>query len=135
MIDNPGLPGACSCGLVTYRADADLRRIVNCHCNMCRKMNGSAFSSYAVIPRKLLVLFGEDHVSEYQVTERAKKHFCRQCGTPLFNSNERFPGACMVYLGSLEDGARHLPSLNVYCESMLGWAENIGSMTRLEQGA
>ena len=134
-MEKSGLTGACSCGSVKYRADADLRRIVNCHCNMCRQMNGSAFSSYAVIPRKFLVLSGDDNVAEYQVTEAARKHFCRKCGTPLFNTNEKYPGACMVYLGTLAGNERHLPSLNVFCESMLGWVENIGSIAKIEQGA
>jgi hypothetical protein len=131
----PSLSGACSCGSVKFQAAADLRRLVNCHCNMCRKMNGSAFSSYAVIPHKGLALSGEENVAEYQVTEGAKKHFCKKCGTPLFNTNVKYPGVCMLYLGSLEGSAIHAPSVNVFCESMLGWVEHIGSMTRIEQGA
>jgi hypothetical protein len=134
VMEKSGLTGACSCGSVKYRADADLRRIVNCHCNMCRQMNGSAFSSYAVIPRKFLVLSGDDNVAEYQVTEAARKHFCRKCGTPLFNTNEKYPGACMIYLGSLEGSANHWPSLNVFCESMLGWVEDIASVTKIGRG-
>ena len=98
-------------------------------------MNGSAFSSYAVIPHKALALSGEENVSEYRVTEGARKHFCKKCGTPLFNVNVKYPGVCMLYLGVLEENAGHSPSVNVFCESMLGWVENIGSMTRIEQGA
>jgi hypothetical protein len=134
MSEPSGLSGACSCGSVGFRANADLRRVLNCHCNMCRKMNGSAFSSYAIIPRKLLVLSGEEHVAEYQVTEAARKYFCRRCGTPLFNTNTRYPGACMIYWGALEGGASPTPSMNIYCESMLPWAAQIGSLRRLEQG-
>jgi hypothetical protein len=127
--------GACSCGAVRYHANADLRRVLNCHCNLCRRMNGSAFSSYAVIPRKLLVLSGDEHLAAYQVTEAARKHFCRTCGTPLFNTNAKYPGACMIYLGSLAGGANPPPSINIFCESMLGWIENVGHLTRREQEA
>lgn len=127
------LSGACSCGSVKYHVAADLRRLVNCHCNMCRKMNGSAFSSYAVIPHKALALSGEENMVQYHVTESARKHFCKKCGTPLFNVNVKYPAVCMLYLGSL-GSADHAPSVNVFCESMLGWVENIGSMTRIEQG-
>jgi hypothetical protein len=135
VTEKPSLNGACSCASVKYHADADFRRVVNCHCKLCRKMNGSAFSSYAVIPRKFLMLSGDENLAEYQVTEAARKHFCRNCGTPLFNSNEKYPGACMIYLGSLEESANHSPSLSVFCESMLGWVEDIGSITRIEKGA
>jgi hypothetical protein len=135
VTEQVGLSGACSCGAVKYRSDADLRRVVNCHCNMCRKMNGGAFSSYAVIPRKLLVLSGSDNLAEYQVTAAARKYFCKKCGTPIFNTNEKYPGACMIYLGSLEGGANHEPSINVFSESMLGWVESIGSIARTDQRA
>jgi hypothetical protein len=60
-----GLVGSCSCGAVRLTAEADARRIVNCHCNMCRRMNGSAFSSYVVIPRKTLSILGEKHIATY----------------------------------------------------------------------
>jgi hypothetical protein len=46
VTEKPSLNGACSCASVKYHADADFRRVVNCHCKLCRKMNGSAFSSY-----------------------------------------------------------------------------------------
>ena len=131
----PSLSGSCSCGTVKFEAAADLRRLVNCHCNMCRKMNGSAFSSYAVIPHKVLALSGEENVAEYQVTKGATKHFCKKCGTPLFNTNVKYPGVRMLYLGSLEGSAIDAPSVNVFCESMLGWVEDIGSIEKIEQGA
>jgi hypothetical protein len=135
MPDTSGVSGACTCGSIKYHANADLRRIVNCHCNMCRKMNGSAFSSYAVIPRKLLVVSGDENLAAYQVTNSARKHFCRECGTPIFNTNEKYPGACMIYLGTLDGSGSHLPSLNIFSESMLGWVDSIGSMARVAQRA
>jgi hypothetical protein len=132
MAGKSDLTGAGTCGLIKYHAEADLRRIVNCHCNMCEKMNGSAFSSYAVIPRKLPVISGEDSLGQFQVTESARKHFCRTCGTPLFNTNVKYPGACMIFLGTPEGRASHLPSLNVFSESMLRRVKNMGSITCVE---
>ncbi len=41
--------GSCNCGNVQFKVDGDVKRIVNCHCNLCRKMNGSAFSTYVVV--------------------------------------------------------------------------------------
>jgi hypothetical protein len=93
-------------------------------------MNGSAFSSYAVIPRKFLVVSGDENLAGYQVTVPARKHFCSKCGTPIFNTNEKYPGACMIYLGTLDGSGSHLPSLNIFSESMLGWVDTIGSMAR-----
>jgi hypothetical protein len=41
----------------------------------------------------------------------------------------------MIYLGALEPLPAGVPSLNVYCESMLNWVERVGSIEKLQTGA
>ena len=127
------LSGSCSCGAVTYQASSPVRRIVNCHCNMCRRMNGSMFSSYAVIKFENLKVQGGEHLGRYHPTERAIKHFCRNCGSPVFNLNAKYPGACMLYLGSLREGIPAGEAIHVYFEDKLDWMEQIGSMEKFAQ--
>lgn len=98
-------------------------------------MNGSAFSSYVVIPHKALAVHGDEHVAAYEVGPGARKHYCSKCGTPLFNVVSRYAGACMIYLGAIEPPLVGVPSLNVYCESMLSWVEHVGSIQKLPTGA
>ncbi len=98
-------------------------------------MNGSAFSSYAVIPLKNFELVGEANLGVYAVTERATKHYCSKCGTPLFNLNTKYPEACMLYLGAIEGSEKYAPSVNVYCESMLSWLESVTSLEGFQAGA
>jgi hypothetical protein len=98
-------------------------------------MNGSAFSSYVVIPHETLSVIGDEHVGTYEVGEGARKHYCSRCGTPLFNLVSRYAGACMIYLGALEPLPASVPSVNVYCESMLSWVERVGSIQKLPTGA
>ena len=87
-----------------------------------------------MIPRKALTLSGEENLARYDATKNACKHYCKKCGTPLFNFNSRYPGACMLYLGSIEQCDTHIPSVNIYCENMLGWVEQIASIEKLEKG-
>ena len=98
-------------------------------------MNGSAFSSYVVVPHEGLTLLGDENVATYEVGPGARKHYCSRCGTPLFNLVSRYAGACMIYLGVLESPTAGVPSLNVYCESMLSWVERVGSIQKLPSGA
>jgi hypothetical protein len=130
-----GLVGVCSCGSVRLAAEADARRIVNCHCNTCRRMNGSAFSSYVVVPHKMLSVSGDEHIAAYEVVPGARKHYCSRCGTPLFNVVSRYAGACMIYLGAIDPLPDGVPALNVYCESMLSWVERVGSIQKFPTGA
>ena len=44
------LTGSCLCGGVRYEIDGELGAVTNCHCSLCRKMSGSAFSSGSTIP-------------------------------------------------------------------------------------
>ena len=97
-------------------------------------MNGSAFSSYAVIPYSALEIFGRSDLGAYSVTPSATKHYCNRCGTPLFNLNSKHAGACMLYLGALERSEEHSPALNVYCESMLSWLEGVTSLEGFPAG-
>ena len=98
-------------------------------------MNGSAFSSYAVIPYNALVVFGTSNLAAHCVTPRATKHYCNRCGTPLFNLNSKYAGACMLYLGSIERSEEYSPAINVYCESMLPWLEHVTSIEAFQAGA
>jgi hypothetical protein len=101
-------------------------------------MNGSAFSTYVVIPYKALELFGAEQLGEYTATKRAIRHYCIQCGTPIFNLNSRYEGACMLYLGTVENNRALAPPINVYCEDRLPWLEGIeplsGSLKGVEHG-
>jgi len=110
-----------------YRLTDEIKNIVNCHCNLCRSINGSAFSTYVVVSLDALdIVNGRDKLSEYQVTEGAVKHYCSACGTPVFNSNPiRYPGLAMVYLGTLAEPASLKPAVNIYSENKLPWIDSI----------
>jgi len=41
----------------------------------------------------------------------------------------------MLYLGAIEPQLAGIPSLNVYCESMLNWVERVASIPKLPLGA
>lgn len=134
MVENTGVEhsGACHCGEIRYKVTMPIKRVSNCHCFMCREVNGGAFSSYAIVRDTHFEVQGAPAV--YQVTENVHKHFCGCCGTPLFNRNTLYPGARMVYLGSLHGHQQLLPSFNIYCESMLPWVMRLGDVPRYERG-
>jgi hypothetical protein len=97
-------------------------------------MNGSAFSSYAVIPYSALEVSGASDLGAYSVTPRATKHYCSRCGTPLFNLNSKYAGACMLYLGAIQRSEEYSPAMNVHCESMLSWLASVTSLEAFQAG-
>lgn len=127
------LAGSCNCGAITYQVVGEARSIVNCHCNMCRKMNGSPFSTYVVVSDDdFKLLSGSPRT--HKVSEHATKSFCGECGTPIFNSNPKYSGLKILHLGSLDDSLSLEPKVNIYCESQLGWLDRLPEITSVEQG-
>jgi hypothetical protein len=126
--------GSCVCSEIAYRINSDIKNIVNCHCSFCRSHSGAAFSSYATLPYvSLEITRGEESMSTYEV-EGGKKYFCSQCGTPIFNLNEKYPGACMIYLGTLDDTSDITPKMNIWYENRLAWVDEIPNINSMSKG-
>ncbi|MCL9781780.1 GFA family protein [Vibrio sp. S4M6] len=91
-------------------------------------MNGSAFSTYAVIHQpNFELLTGVLH--SFAVSEFARKHFCRQCGTPIFNSNPtKYPDFTILHYGCLDNHQDFKPSVNIYTRSKLDWVNVLDSL-------
>jgi len=125
--------GGCLCGEIRYKLNSEIRSVVNCHCNFCRAHSGGAFATYAVLAHSDLELTeGESKLSAFKAKE-GRKHFCSTCGTPVFNINARYPGLCMVYLGTLDENRELSPAINIWCESMLEWVGSIKSIPSFPQ--
>ncbi len=128
------LSGTCACGVVEYTIEKKARLLVNCHCGSCRKRNGSAFSTYAIIPKKFFTISrGDEHVKSYEAIDEGMKHFCHHCGTPIFNDNYKYPDHYMLYLGMLENQAKLRPKYNLYCDSQLPWVNKISDLANFPQ--
>jgi hypothetical protein len=129
------LTGSCLCGSVKYTTTADFEMSGNCHCKTCKRMMGGAFLAVAVIDEKSFDLVqGADAIVRYEVTERLQKNFCGTCGTPIFNQHTLIPGKALVYVGSLDDPSRVVPTFNIHCENMLPWVPSIASLKSFDQG-
>ncbi|MBI3283901.1 MAG: GFA family protein [Burkholderiales bacterium] len=128
--------GKCQCGAISYIVTGQLTRLVNCHCQRCRSMNGGAFSSYVVIAGdQLTITSGAEQMRQYAVSEHINKHFCPTCGTPVFNSNPvTYPGLNMLYLGTLEQAAKLPPTVNIFCDSKLAWVDALAALPSFAGG-
>ena len=129
-----GIAGSCICGSVQYRVSGEPKAVVNCHCNFCRSHSGAVFSCYLVVLEEALeVMADADFISSHEIRDGARKHFCRQCGTPLYNRNAKYPGLNMIYLGTAQSAAGYVPTANIYCESQLAWIPQVGEFRNFPQ--
>ena len=115
------LSGSCLCGSVRYTIAAAVRFAEHCHCSMCRKAHGAAFSTNAAVPTESLVIQGREHLTGYASSPRRLKQFCSTCGSQLFIRRLNAPELTVVTLGTLDDDPGVRPSRHVFVGSKAAW--------------
>ncbi len=79
--------GGCQCGRIRFRA-ASLRDNPHvCHCRMCQKATGNFFAALVGVPLTDFE-WTRGAPAEFHSSEKARRGFCRDCGTPLYYRHE-----------------------------------------------
>ena len=98
------IEGGCRCGACRYTLDlAALPPVYACHCHICQRATGSAFSVQALVGEDQLTVSGP--VINFQITTEDRTSTQRYCGTcyaRLYNTNTRRPGVAVVRAGTLD---------------------------------
>lgn len=116
--------GGCLCGGVRYRITQAIGFAEHCHCTMCRKAHGAAFSSNAVVDAAHFELTqGAALVSEYESSAGRRKCFCSRCGSQLFIRRLNRPEVVVVTLGSMDDAPDAKPLRHVFVGSKAPWLD------------
>ena len=128
------ITGSCHCGSIQFELKNDPKLVVNCHCDACKKRNGSAFSTYVAVSENDLILTkGEHTLKQYEVENEGIKYFCSECGSPIYNKNYRFPGLYMIFYGVLSNAVNFNPVFNVFCESKHNWVDAINDIKSFQR--
>ena len=94
--------GQCSCGVVGFKLTTNELRAYQCHCSICRKASGSAFSTTLLAPEAGFVwLRGVEQLTAYKKASGYQVNFCSRCGSPVPNRFRDQAFYC-VPLGSLD---------------------------------
>lgn len=99
--------GGCLCGRIRYATLAKPKRVTICHCKFCQKATGSAYMVEPIFEDADFV----QHKGSPRIYDQISAgsghvvhmHFCADCGTKLWLSFERFPGAVGIYAGTFDD--------------------------------
>lgn len=74
----------CLCGSNRMRVSEIEPRIAHCHCHMCQKFHGAAFSTFVEVKLENLDWPNEYcTLSEYLAENQSKRSFCTLCGSSL----------------------------------------------------
>lgn len=106
--------GSCLCGAVAYQVEGEPLRAGLCHCADCRKSSGSAFTFFAVWPRRAFSHSGE-------IATFAGRSFCPTCGGRLFCLRD---DEAELRLGSLDDPPSDItPTYEVWIKRREPWLD------------
>ena len=117
--------GGCLCGAVRYRIETGIGPAGYCHCADCRKLTGGPFGISApvatdgfFIDTGKLGKFTKCGDSGRELT----RHFCSDCGSPIFTSAPAHPQTVYIKGGTLDDPSLIAPALEAWCSSKVEWA-------------
>ncbi len=114
--------GGCLCGAIRYQIDGDLAPIQVCHCEDCRKAQGSAFAANVpVASEQFRLTAGDGRLRAYESSPGKERLFCSACGSPLFSRLAGLPGVVRIRAGTLDGGAPVELGFHFFTASKAAW--------------
>jgi hypothetical protein len=115
--------GGCRCGAVRYEiASETLPPAYACHCHICQRWSGSAFSLQVVVPEAALQVEGPVTVYEKVTDDRTSvQRICTTCHSRIYNTNTRRPGVAVVRAGTLDRSEELACRAHIFTNYKQGW--------------
>ena len=129
--------GRCLCGNVRYEYDGEVGPASYCHCEDCRRCTGSAF---VISVRFERAGFRVESGTVKGYTKRGEsgneltRHFCADCGSPLFTSAPKHPDHVYVKAGTLDDPSLVSPTHQSWVASSVAWSRIDPALTAFTRG-
>ena len=118
------LRGSCLCRAVRYEVTGPVHDVHHCHCSMCRKAHGAAFSTFARLTSAAFrVTAGGGRVRAYRSSSRIERTFCDICGARLTVRFDGMPDTVWVSLATFDDDPGVRPGVHTFVGSKAPWTE------------
>lgn len=117
------LSGGCACGNFRYEFNGELAMAVHCHCRDCQRSSGTGSAAVFAANRSDYKSTGTTNSYKFsgdsgKIVER---HFCPNCGSPLFSYAEVLPELIFARIASLDEPSHIKPTMHIYCDSSQVW--------------
>ena len=117
--------GGCLCGAIRYSVASPITTLRVCHCAHCQKNTGTGASVNAVLAS-----------SDFKITQGTPKrfttkadsgrtlmrHFCGDCGSPLYAYREISPERIVLKAGTLDDTSAMKVVAHIWTKSARPWS-------------
>ena len=133
--------GSCTCGLITFEAEADPEKVSICHCTDCQSGTGTAFRVSVRVPGNTFRMLSGTPTIYIKTTADSgnprAQAFCPRCGSPIYSTT---PGdgpqpSYIVRVGVLRERDQLVPKVQNWTRSARPWVTELGALPRNEKGA
>ena len=128
--------GSCLCKQITFEVEKFQGPIGHCHCTMCQKFHGAAFSTFVEAKKcDLHWLSGQALLKEYCADNESIRTFCDCCGSSLlfeskYNRREQTIEIALAAFDFLEPVQ---VDAHIYTESKAKWFDINDELAQFRQ--
>ncbi|EGD90664.1 hypothetical protein H112_02128 [Trichophyton rubrum D6] len=123
------IQGKCHCGAVEYTAKLGDKSHILCHCDACKRINGSDFTLNQVIPKAdLEIKKGDLTKYTYKGDSGNPVHccFCPTCSTHIYHHQTALgDDKYILRTASLEGNKEWPASVEIYCKDRAKWQPDV----------
>ena len=125
--------GGCHCGAIRYRVAGEPLTHALCHCRDCRRHAGAPMVGWTMYPSPALeIVSGTPKI--YASSENGRRHFCPDCGTGLFYTNDKMlPGIIDIQSATYDDPEAVPARLHIQTAERIGWMERAHELPTFER--
>jgi len=124
--------GSCLCGDIRFSYEGPIGSAAYCHCADCRKCTGSAFNiSVALETSNFKIIRGSptSYTKQADSGHELTRHFCSNCGSPIYTSSPKHPDRLYVKAGVIDDPALIRPAYQSWIRSAVPWSKIDAKLT------
>jgi hypothetical protein len=117
---------SCLCGGITLSYGGAIGPANYCHCEDCRRANGSAFNIGVRVERKDLKVKTVSELKGYKYVsgsgQEIERCFCGRCGSPIFTLHPAKPEYAWVKAGIIKNPKVVKPAYENWAKDKVDWA-------------
>lgn len=128
--------GSCLCSAVCYQVIEFEPLIGHCHCTMCQKFHGAAFSTFAEVKlENLYWVSGYDNLKSYQADNGSIRKFCKTCGSSMVfcSVHNLRSGTIELAISTLDQAGKLKPDAHIFMGSKVPWLSITDDLDKYQQ--
>ncbi|MEC7636958.1 MAG: GFA family protein [Pseudomonadota bacterium] len=128
------LKGYCECKGICIQMKDTVADFSHCHCSQCRRIHGSAFVTFAGLPKSDFRISSGRHLLKcYESSRTYRRFFCNVCGSKLFLEVLGEPDQIYVAMGLFDTKPQNLPEpYHIYVGSKAFWHTITGKQVQYQ---